>query len=101
MVSPSAADLGPVPAGSSSTPTVFTVSNTSAVPTGALTASVTGTDASAFQLIANTCTTLAPGATCTIAVVFTPTATVQNTATLLITGNPGGNAVAALFGTGT
>ena len=62
----------------------------------------TGTDAALFRIVNDTCigTTLAPGATCSVSVVFEPTSTGAKTATLSIAASPTNGTSAALTGTG-
>ena len=70
-----------VPGGSSAAQTV-TISNTSSYAASGLTLSITAQ----FGLTQNTCTTsLAAGASCTVGVVFEPTATGTETGTLTVT----------------
>ena len=67
-------------------------------------AAVTGLDAADFQLAADGCsnTTVAPGASCSISVVFQPTASGARAASLVIGDNSGTSPhVVALAGTGT
>lgn len=82
----------------------FTFTNQTNPSTGILTAGVTGTAAADFDVTGDTCTggTLAQGATCTITVRFTPSATGTRTASLLLTdGTPNKTATVSLSGTGT
>ena len=96
--SPTSTDVGTVVLGSSSAPAIITVTNNGVIATGALT--VVHSGSSAFAVTANTCTTLAPNATCTVAVTFTPTTTGLVTAAFLISGSPGGSVSIAVSGTG-
>ncbi len=93
--------FGNVPAGTVSPTQVVTLTNTGA---GTLTlSSVTLTGSSAFAQ-ANTCgTTLAPAASCTLTLRFSPTSTGQVTGTLTITDNAasGTTQTVALSGDGT
>ena len=90
--------------GQTSTSHLFTITNTGGTATGALGTALGGTDPSQFTLVAgsNGCqgVVLAPAATCTIAAVFNPTSGGNKTATLTVTGTPGGSAVAAISGLG-
>ena len=87
--------------GTTSAPRPLSVTNTSASPL-----SVTTTTASAnptdFAVLANTCAggELAPGASCSLSLVFSPTATGARTATLSVTDSGGLSHVAALSGVG-
>ncbi|HTJ46815.1 MAG TPA: choice-of-anchor D domain-containing protein [Kofleriaceae bacterium] len=101
------ADFGSIGTGLSSGVIAFTVSNSNATPTGALTFSLAGADASQFALLAPTgsdcvagTTTLALGATCTIRAKFAPDSTGAKTAGLNVSASPGGTASGALTGTG-
>jgi outer membrane protein assembly factor BamB len=68
---PSAQDFGTVLDGSSSAPTIFTVTNHSAIAVSLTVASLAG---SQFTATSNTCgASLAAGAACTIGAAFTPT----------------------------
>jgi hypothetical protein len=54
----------------------FTVTNTStALTTGTLTPSFTGTGAAAYEVVSTTCTTLAPGASCEVVARLAPSGT--------------------------
>jgi Divergent InlB B-repeat domain len=100
------ADFGTVGTGLASNVIAFTVSNSNPTPTGALSFSLGGVDASQFDLLApsgSDCvsgtTSLALGATCTIKARFTPDAVGAKSASLVISASPGGNATASLTGT--
>jgi outer membrane protein assembly factor BamB len=71
-IAPTAMDYGTVPVGTSSPPTTFTVTNQSRTTVNPAVASLAG---SQFTATSDGCsgTTLAAGATCSIAVAFTPT----------------------------
>jgi Concanavalin A-like lectin/glucanases superfamily/PKD domain len=98
-VTPANHDFGAVTKGSSSDPVTFTVINSGGTSSGALSTSVTGTNASLFRIGSDTCTgPLAPGGSCTLAVTFNPTEVGAADATLEITGSPGGTASASLEG---
>ncbi len=90
--------------GQTSTSHLFTITNTGGTPTGALGTALGGTDPSQFTIVggSNGCqgVVLAPGGTCTIAAVFNPTTGGNKSATLTVTGTPGGSAVAAISGLG-
>jgi len=92
-------DFGTVVTGMMSAPATFTITNTGTAPSGTLAASVTGTG---FVIGANSCNgmTLAPAATCTVAVTFAPTSAGSAMGMLTVTGSPGGSAGAMLTGTG-
>ncbi len=76
------------PAGTTSTPQTVTVTNTGDGQLNISSVSLTGTNAADYTL-ANTCGgTLAVGATCTLSVSFSPTATGTRTAAVSISTNP-------------
>jgi hypothetical protein len=101
--SPTSQAYGTRTIGQASTPTTFTFSNPGVVTTGTLTVSVIGANPGDFVLGTNTCAgaTLAPAANCTVGVSFNPAATGARSATLRVTGAPGGTADVALTGTGS
>jgi hypothetical protein len=74
--------------GQSSAPITFEVANAGDTEVGPVTAKIAGTNAADFTATAMGCNLLAPGATCTIAVVFTQKAATatSETATLVVTG---------------
>ncbi|MCU1282895.1 MAG: low-density lipoprotein receptor repeat protein [bacterium] len=82
----------------------FTVANSGEVTSGALAAAVLGgTNAASFSITADHCKTTTVGsspASCTIDVKFAPTSTGTQSATLSITGTPGGTASSTLSGPG-
>jgi hypothetical protein len=100
-VSPEPHAYGGVPTGSSSSET-FTVTNTGGVSTGTLAASLEGPNAGQFDVVDDTCqgVTLDADESCTVEVAFAPTTTGGKSATLLVSGTPGGTASASLSGTG-
>ncbi len=99
-ISPSAADFGAVCV-TESPERSFTVTNLGGAATGALTASISGADASRFSITASTCSApLAPAASCTLTVKFSPLGPGARAAVLSVTGTPGGSATASLTGTG-
>jgi P pilus assembly chaperone PapD len=76
----------------------ITISNTGATPVALQTPSVPGAD---FQITANTCgASLGPGAGCTVAIAFTPTASGSRSGTFSITDDVG-TQTASLSGIGT
>lgn len=82
----------------------FTFTNQTDPSTGVLTYTVTGSGASDFDVIADSCSgvTLARAATCTTTVRFIPSATGTRTATLTVTDGTGNKtAVVNMSGTGT
>jgi RHS repeat-associated protein len=97
-ISPVSHDFAAVKVGETSGAVTFTVTNTGGTATGALTASITGSE---FALSADTCTgaTLAGGASCTLDATFAPTAVGPASASIEV-GEPGGAATAGLSGMG-
>lgn len=85
--------------GTMSAAQTFTVTNTGGVVSGAVASVIGGTDATQFGVASSTCTTVAPGGSCTIGVVFKPTAAGGKAGTLTLTASPGGSAAATLGGT--
>lgn len=80
------------------------ITNTGGARSGELQRAVTGTHASDFTLLNSgqtTCgTTLAAGASCTLALTFTPSAAGARSAKLLVGATPGGELLVTLGGTG-
>ena len=101
-IAPTKLDFGGIPVGASSDASVFTVTNTGGVATGALALALGGSGAMQFVRGTDGCTgqTLAPSATCTIAYVFHPTAAGNNAASLTALATPGGLGAASLTGRG-
>jgi hypothetical protein len=106
-INPNFQSFGSIPLTQTSSAVTFTVTNTGGVATGALgAATLGGTNSAEFTVAGDGCHTQvlqAPGQgtnTCTITVTFTPTATGVQTATLSVSGTPGGMATANLQGTG-
>ena len=91
----------PVHVGATSPDITFTITNDGTATTGSLDASLTGTDASSFEITSNTCGSLAPAATCTISVAFHATAAGTRIASLRIMATPGGSVSNYVYGTGT
>lgn len=97
-LTPSSQDFGTVVVNGSSTRT-FTVGNNGGQTTGALTYQI---GSSEFSTGATDCPTqLAPGQTCSLAVVFEPGSEGTKTSTLEVSASPGGTVSAQLSGTGT
>lgn len=98
-VSPGFQDFGTVTTGLSSGNITFTVSNTGDIATSTITDSFTGTNPTEFVKVSSTCTTLNPGASCTIVVRFAPQAPAgAKSATLNVTATIGGSANSSLIG---
>jgi hypothetical protein len=91
--------------GKKSKPRVITIGNPSGTPIGVTSVKVVGADPGDFAEI-NTCpispSTLAPGATCSIAVTFTPAATGKRSGKIELTDTvPGSPQYITLTGSGT
>lgn len=100
---PSTFDFGLASKSSPSAARSFHVANAGATATGSLAVSVTGTDGSDFLVQSgDTCSgqPLAAGAGCDVSVVFQPAGGGAKSATLSVSGTPGGATTAALSGTG-
>ncbi len=94
-ITPNVMDFGVTQVGGSATAT-FSVVNPGTVAVTLSAPTLTGTDASQFQVYQNGCgATLEAGAACTVSVLFTPTGAGSRTATLNV-----GTGSAALTGTG-
>lgn len=103
-LSTTALDFGTQQVGTSSGPQTVTVTNTGTATLSISTVSTTGANPGDFILSANTCTgaNLAPGATCTVNVSFTPTAANARSANLTFVDNASNSPQnVALTGTGT
>jgi hypothetical protein len=79
---------------------VFTVTNGGGSASGALSDSVTGSNAGDFSISEDACAgiSLGAGASCTLKVTFRPSTPSFETATLNVSGSPGGTASASLSG---
>ncbi|MCW5804736.1 MAG: choice-of-anchor D domain-containing protein, partial [Deltaproteobacteria bacterium] len=102
-ISPSAQDLGTAAVGDVGADLMFTVTNTGAAESGPLVITANGADPVDFQRTAvNTCSGLGfgnrlpPGGTCVFAIQFQPYTPGAKTATLEVTGLPGGTAIASV-----
>ncbi|MCC6995463.1 MAG: choice-of-anchor D domain-containing protein [Deltaproteobacteria bacterium] len=93
-------DFGSVVSGTTSAPFIFTVTNTGTAPTGTISLGMSGANASEFLSAGNGCANLAPNATCTVTVVFTPTAEGSRAAVLSATPLNGAAGSVIIFGTG-
>ena len=101
---PNALSFGAERVGVKSNPQTVTIGNPSGTPITVKKPAISGADASDFAQT-TTCplspTTLAPGASCSVVVTFTPKATGSRTATLKITDSvPGSPQLVSLQGTG-
>ncbi len=103
-VAPPMHDFGSVGLGAMSASLTFTVTNGGGSVTGPISTTLAGADPGDYQFVAgaNGCDkgTLAPMATCTIAMVFKPAgnSTGMKMATVTISASPGGSLAAALMG---
>jgi len=87
--------------GSASTPAELVVTNTGNIPTGALDVSLSPARGVEYSITATTCAgMLAPAASCTVGIAFTPTVAGESTATLSVSAAPGGAVTTGLAGTG-
>jgi hypothetical protein len=79
----------------------FKVSNASDLPTGAITTTRGGTDASQFTIISTTCAAGIPAHNgCSMMVRFTPTSAGPKAATLNVSATPGGSDIYTITGRG-
>jgi conserved repeat domain len=102
-VAPGSVDFGNQTTATTSAPHVVTLSNTGDAPMTVSAASVSGTNAANFATSSDGCTgeSLAPAASCTVAVTFAPSATGSRSATLQFVDNAAGTPQSvALNGTG-
>jgi hypothetical protein len=99
-ITPSQNDFGAVGVGQTSAHVAFVVSTGS--PTGALSVAFVGPNASDFTSIGGNCdgAVLVQPGSCSEWIVFQPTGFGSRSATLRITGAPGGTVMASLLGTG-
>ena len=86
--------------GAVSTDTTFTATNTGGSPTGTITVTLSGSDASQFAVASDSCSeaTLAPGGACTIKVRFAPRTPGGKAASLTAASAAAGTGVASLGG---
>jgi len=82
---PSNVAMGSQLVGASSAPVSVTISNTGGTPVAI--ASITSGTPSEFAVSAPNCTTLAPGASCAVAITFTPAVAGDRTATISVVSN--------------
>jgi hypothetical protein len=101
-LTPASLTFGKVRVGRQSGSASITVANSGNGPLQVGATAIQGSNPSDFSVVSSSCTApLAPGATCSISVVFQPTATGARTATLTVqSDDPTGPASAALSGTG-
>ena len=99
-LTPTTSNFGSVVTNTTSTAMPITVTNIGEGPTGTITASISGAMGSNFHIDTNNCTTLAPAATCTINVEFSPSSAGNKSAALAVTASPGGSVQTTLDGIG-
>ncbi len=101
-IAPATRDFGSFLTGTSSTVQSFTVTNTGGSATGMLASALGGTHAGEFAIVSDGCNqvALAAAATCAVTVRFNPASAGAKSASLTVSGSPGGAAVAALSGVG-
>lgn len=98
---PSSHDFGSTEIRQTGSSFAFTITNDGSAPTGTVMAAVSGTDAPSFSIGTNTCTgTIGPGGNCSITIIFTPRSLGALTASLDVSGMPGGMLSLGLTGTG-
>ncbi|MGH9077516.1 MAG: choice-of-anchor D domain-containing protein, partial [Acidimicrobiales bacterium] len=92
-VSPSSLAFGPEPVGSTTAAKTLALTDVSGAPLDVGTLGITGTNAAEFALVDDTCSakTVALGATCTVAVTFTPTTAGAATAMVSIVDSAAGS----------
>ncbi len=96
---PPSLTFGSLQVNTNSSGSLVTITNTGAVATGNISATLGGTNPGDFARTSN-CTTLAPNDSCTVNVIATPTVLGSRTATLTVQANPGGMVVTNLSVTG-
>jgi|GEM_PF-1458478 len=100
-IMPDTWNFGDVPVGGTSSFATFDVINQGNVQSSVPTVSLTQSAPADFSVVSNECTApLDPQASCTVQVQFKPTVAGIGAATLQVTANPGGSAVAPLQGRG-
>jgi HYDIN/CFA65/VesB family protein/List-Bact-rpt repeat protein len=99
-LAPTTATYPPLAPGDVSLDKAFTATNTGGSPTGTITVTLSGTDATQFAIASDSCTgaTLAAGGSCTIKARFAPRAAGGKAASLTATSIAGGTGVATLGG---
>lgn len=101
-VTPSTFDFGNVAINSTPTPQVLTITNNTTNTIDLTSSTFSGANASEFTIASTDCgATLAPGASCTSSVAFTPLASGARAATFtLVDSAPGGEQTVSFTGTG-
>ena len=100
----SSLSFGPVPVGTSSAVQEFTITNTGQSTSGVISAASSSSEFAIESGSAGDCgsivPTLAPGASCTVRVVFSPSANGNRSGTVTFSATQGGNGSVSLSGTG-
>jgi FlaG/FlaF family flagellin (archaellin) len=100
-LSPTGLSYGIINVGSRSTAKVTALTNNGTVPLNLFAITITGTDPSDFTRTTSCTASLSPGQSCTISVIFAPTASGRRTATLNVSDDGGGSPqTVSLVGTG-
>jgi hypothetical protein len=102
-ITPTVQSFGTIASGTTSAPFSFTVTDSGGVTSGPLSTAVSGANAAVFTVATDGCagTTLAAGTSCTVQLTFKPAAAASYSASLSVTGAPGGTASASLSGSGS
>jgi CSLREA domain-containing protein len=102
-IAPTPHDFGSTQTGTPTGATQFVVTNAGPGISGTFATTLTGANASEFEVTGDTCAgqTLAALGTCSVSVRFAPATAGAKSASLNVTGTPGGTSSAALTGTGT
>jgi hypothetical protein len=100
VISPTPYNFGDAILGTPSAPQTFTVRNTGDAESGMITISLSGLDEPQFELGTDACTgeTLAADATCTVEVIYAPSASGLHMGTLQASASPGATATATIQG---
>ncbi len=100
-VDENAFEFGDTLVGDTSAPMQLTVTNTGNIASGVPTVTLVPASTEDYEITANTCTAaLAPAATCSVSVAFSPSAAGEHTAAVNVSATPGGSVTTALSGTG-
>jgi len=99
-LSPSRLDFGKLNVATPSAPQNVTVTNTSTAGVSGVSITVSGTNQGDFVVQTNTCSSVAAGASCTIPIVFTPSAQDSRAAVLNVAYAGGSPQTSSLDGTG-
>jgi len=102
IVSPSSNAFGNTVVGVSSTDTTFTITNPGGTATGTFTLAKSGNDHAHFTISQDSCSgaSLAPSASCSFAVRFSPTGAGAKAAQITASATPGGTAAVVVTGVG-